>query len=278
MRIPDIDKAALLGAQNGDLAAIDAVLVGIQPAVYNLAVRMLGNRDDARDACQEILLKVVTHLGNFRHEAAFSTWVYQIANNHLLTAATRARELPEVSLDALAEKLSLGLAYGLDHGDGALLTPEDKAIAREIAVGCTQGMLMCLPRDLRLAYLLDIVFGLSSEQAAQVLAIESAAYRKRLSRAREQLHKFFTNTCGLVNPNAACRCERQLPAAKVQRSAGQFKPMLIERREHAQAEQALGKLMQMGDAAAVLRAHPNYRAPDAMIAAIRSVLHSETFR
>src|SRR2546423_7011406 len=97
MKITDPGIEMIHAATQGDLRAIDAVLSGIQPGIFNLAVRMLGNRDDAADATQEILLKVVTHLGGFRRESAFTTWVYQIARNHLLTAITRTKESPEVS-------------------------------------------------------------------------------------------------------------------------------------------------------------------------------------
>ena len=133
MKITNPGHDVVAKAANGDLAAIDAVLLSIQPGVYNLAVRMLGNRDDAADAAQEILMKVVTHLGSFRGDAAFTTWVFQIARNHLLTASTRSRESPEVSLDAIAERLQTGLDFAARLGSHAnaerALTPEDKLAA-----------------------------------------------------------------------------------------------------------------------------------------------------
>lgn len=63
-RGPEILRAAIAG----DLAALDELLLAIQPGVCNLAVRLLGHRDDAADSTQEILLEVVTHLGGFRGE------------------------------------------------------------------------------------------------------------------------------------------------------------------------------------------------------------------
>lgn len=272
MKIPDLDADHLARACGGDLGAIDALLRAIEPGVFNLAVRMLGQRDDARDACQEILLKVVTHLASFRGEAAFSTWVWRIARNHLLTAVTRARESPEVSLEAIDAKLAAGLGYAesLAHRlpDERAASPEEQAAAREVALGCTQGMLMALDRDQRLAYLLDVVFGLESEQAAQVLEVTPAAYRKRLSRARAALHGFMGSTCGLVAQDAACRCERQLPALRAHGGSGTALP---EARIH------LDRLFAMGDAAAVFRAHPQYQAPEAMVGAIRAALRSQGY-
>jgi RNA polymerase sigma factor (sigma-70 family) len=184
MKIANPDPDLLQEATAGDLAALDRLLRLLQPGVYNLALRMLGQRDDAADATQEILLKIVTHLGSFRGQAAFSTWVFQVARHHLLTAATRAREFPTVSFDAIAHKLGAGLelAVGL-AGPQRMLTPEDKLAARQVALSCTQGMLMALDRPHRLAYVLDLLFDLDSQQAGEVPAITAAAYRQRPSRA-----------------------------------------------------------------------------------------------
>ncbi len=274
MKIANIEPDQLARARNGDLRALDTVLAGIQPGIYNLAVRMLGNRDDARDATQEILLKVTTHLGSFRGEAMFSTWVYQVARNQLLTAATRTRESPEVSFDALSDTLKAGIEFGRDTWDQRALLPEDKAAAREMAVTCTQGMLMRLDRDHRLAYLLDAVFGLRSEEAAQVLAINTAAYRKRLSRARQVLEQFSTAICGVANAEAPCRCERQVHAVRLLEKSGRPRvpDLRIDPAERAAASAALDEVLAMSNLAGVIRAHPDYRAPGAVLDAIRVVL------
>jgi len=279
MRIPDLPADQIHRAANGDLAAMDAVLRAIEGGIFNLAVRMLGHREDAADASQEILLKVTTHLGGYRGEAAFSTWVYRIARNHLANAATRVPEAPTVSLDQLGEKLDRGLAYGRAQGmaepDAGMLRPEDKAEAIDIAIGCTQGMLMALDRDHRLAYLLDVVFGMTSEQAGEVLEITAAAFRKRLSRARERLDGFMQRTCGLVGADAPCRCPRQLPAVRAIAAAGdatRLRPAPDEAAAAGLARIEFDRWRAYADAAAVFRGHPDYRPPERLIGAIRDLL------
>jgi RNA polymerase sigma factor (sigma-70 family) len=273
--IPAIDPDTLARARAGDLAAIDALLRAIQGGVFNLAMRMLAHREDARDATQEILLKVVTHLGSFRGEAAFGTWVWQVARNHLLNAVTRAREAPQVSLDQLAEELAAGRAYAGDAWDAHVLTPEDKALARELAITCTQGMLMRMDREHRLAYVLDATFGLASAQAGQVLGISAVAYRQRLSRARKQVDTFAQGNCGLANPDAPCRCGGQVQAIRKRERAGRPRPphpMQVTPAEREAAARALDEVEALSGLAGVLRAHPNYQAPDALLGAIREVL------
>jgi len=284
MKIADPGQAVIDRATQGDLAALDATLLAIQPGVFNLAVRMLGNREDAADATQEILLKVVTHLGSFRAQAAFSTWVFQIARNHLLTASTRSRESPEVSLEALGERLKQGLEFSASLGDpqgsARSLTPEDKLAARQVALGCTQNMLMALDREQRLVYVLDVVFGLASPEAAEVLGITPEAYRQRLARARSKLDGFAASTCGQVNREAACQCRLQLPALTHVRATSKEPAtslVAVHRRERAEAERQFDALVRMGDAAAVFRAHPAYEAPEAIVQSIRVVLRAEGY-
>ncbi len=284
MKLIDPGADTVRAATLGDLAALDAVLQAIQPGLYNLAVRMLGQRDDAADATQEILLKVVTHLSGFRHEAAFTTWVFQIARNHLLTAITRSKESPEVSLEAMAERLQAGLDFAdvlqAQGGVAPVLTPEDKLAARQVALGCTQNMLMTLDREQRLVYLLDTAFSLPSKDAAEVLAITPEAYRQRLARVRARLNEFTQATCGLANEAAACHCHKQLPALRhvqAQQPVAARTVLAIHRTELLEAERELAAFVRMGDAAALFRAHPEYRAPDALRGAIRAVLQREGY-
>ena len=284
MNITSPPAATIAAAAQGDLKALDEILVQIQPGVFNLAIRMLGSRDDAADAAQEILLKVVTHLGTFKGESAFSTWVFRIARNHVLNAITRSKESPEVSLDAMQERLQQGLDYGESlrpwGREGESLTPEDKLAARQVALGCTQNMLMAVDREHRLVYLLDTVFGLSSREAGLVLDISPAAYRQRLARVKTKLEAFAQATCGLASKSARCQCEKQLPALDAQQSLPVGRPagrglMAIHRAETDEAAKNLDALLRVGEAAAIFRAHPQYQAPESMRAAIRSVLTAE---
>lgn len=283
MKLTPPSPETLAAAQQGDLAALDRLLACLQPGVFNLALRVLDHRDDAADATQEILLRIVTHLGGFRGEAAFTTWVWRVAHNHLMTARTAAVEAPMLSLDALAEKLDAGLELSerltLAQGGPRALTPQDKLEARQVALTCTQTMLMALDREDRLVYVLDTVFDLPSAEAAAVVGVTPAAYRQRLSRSRARLAAFASSRCGLVSETAACRCERQLPALRRvrQQEQGAARAVVPILSDAAQAERAFDAFVRVSDAAALFRAHPEAAAPGAMLAAIRAVLTQEGF-
>jgi RNA polymerase sigma factor (sigma-70 family) len=284
MKIAEPDPETIREAIQGSLAAVDALITVIQPGIYKLSVHVLGHRDDAADATQEILLKVVTHLSGFRFESAFSTWAWRVATNHLMTARTRKAESPEVSLEAIANRLEQGLEFAAqlarERGEPGPLSPQDKLEARQVALGCTQSMLMALDREQRLAYVIDTVFGLDSREAAAVVGISPDAYRQRLSRARARLQAFMERSCGLVNSGAACRCERQLPAVRhLARSNGTDRGAVVavQKPEMEEAERQFAAFSRLTDAAAILRAHPDYQAPQALRAAIMVVLRQEGF-
>lgn len=284
MSIQEPLASTLHAALQGSLADVDAIVSAIQPGVYKLAVHTLGNRDDAADATQEILLKVLTHLAGFRAESSFATWVWRIAYNHLLTARTRKAESPEVSLDDIATHLSQGLDFAAQlaqiRGEPVPLTPRDKLEARQTALACTQSMLMALDRGQRLVYVIDTIFGMDSKEAAEMLGISPAAYRQRLSRARHRLETFMANNCGLCNPKAACQCSKQLPA--VRHMASSRKPetgavVAVHRSELREAEQRFNAFTRVCNAASVFRSHPDYLAPATQRATILAVLSQEGF-
>lgn len=71
------DLETLVGrSREGDRASLERLVDHIQRPVYNVALRMLWHPEDAQDATQEILIRVITHLGSFRGDSRFLTWVF----------------------------------------------------------------------------------------------------------------------------------------------------------------------------------------------------------
>jgi hypothetical protein len=153
-----------------------------------------------------------------------------------------------------------------------MLTPEEKVEARHIAIHGTQNMLMSLDHDDPITYLLDTVFGLSSKDAASVLEVSPDAYRQRLSRVRTKIEAFTYAHCALVNADAKCRCDRQIPAVRFRKTRRPGQPSLAGSTnvaESTEAEKNVSDFMKLMNAAAVFRAHPQYQASEAIIPATR---------
>jgi RNA polymerase sigma factor (sigma-70 family) len=188
----------------GDRKAIEELLRVIQRPFYNLALRMVHDRSLAEDAAQECLLRVITHLSQYRHEAKFATWATRVAVNALLDFKNGLARGAHASFDAFSSQL----AEGLDMT--AREKPEDALLLKQAKMQCTQALLQCLDGDHRIAFVLGEILELEAPEAAEILEIEPAAFRKRLSRARAELTAFLSKTCSVHTPGPACACHRQL--------------------------------------------------------------------
>ncbi|MFC1399802.1 MULTISPECIES: RNA polymerase sigma factor [Streptacidiphilus] len=262
-------------AVDGDRAALEEVIRRLQDPLYRLALRMAWRPSDAEDAVQEILIRVVTRLATWRAEARLLTWAYRVGVNYLLNLRRQTpQEARQLSLDEFRDGLADGLAEEDYRG------PEAALLAEEVRLSCTQAVLQCLERDERIAFVLTDVFELSSAEAAWILEVSPAAYRKRLERARRRIRIFMDSTCGLVNAEAFCRCARRVPKALAlgridpARPVFAVHPVSPSGRGVAEAAAQLGRLH---DAAAVLRAHPDYAAPQQKVDAIGALLRSGRF-
>jgi len=259
-------------AAGGDKAAAQELLRALADDVYGLALRMLGHPADAEDAAQEILVIVLTHLGSFRGESSFRTWVWRIAAHHLSRVRRGRRET--VSFELLDERLSTGYREEVSQRPDA----EADALTHELRLRCTEAMLLSLDREHRMAYVLGDILDLSSEEAASVLEIEAPAFRKRLSRARERLYAFMRDRCSVYREDNPCRCDRQFEAAIERRLIAPEDLYLSTQRTRSVAP-SLGRiaaevtgLMRIAE---VLRGSAEYLAPDSLVASLRTLLESQ---
>ncbi len=180
--------------------------------------------------------------------------------------------------------------FGTQIEEG-LLTPllqseaeqgEDWLFIEEVKIGCTLGMLLCLEREERIAYILGEVFEVSGEEGSAILSISAATFRKRLSRARMRLHTFMEHTCGLVNPAAPCRCTQQAAYKRANGKASLkqlvFAAPLVSQRTNPEVITGMQELAELDRVAALFRSHPDYQAPHSFVEAMQTLLRSAPFR
>jgi hypothetical protein len=109
------------------------------------------------------------------------------------------------------EAFAADLAEGRD--DDAVERTENAVLTHQLKLACSRAMLQCLDGDHRIAFVLGEILELSSPECAEILEIEPAAFRKRLSRARTALAEFLGQQCGVVDQAAPCRCHKRLDRA-----------------------------------------------------------------
>jgi RNA polymerase sigma factor (sigma-70 family) len=204
------DEELVSRAQAGEKDALDRLVRRHQPWVFNIAIRMLWHREVAEDATQEILIKVVTKLSTFRGQSQFRTWLYRIAVNHLLNV--RKSEAEEVTTTFTDMGRALDDTPDLDLPDPKAVPVDLPVLVEEARVACMTGMLLCLDRRQRLAFILGEVFGVASEFGAEVMDVSPDNFRQLLSRARRDLYQFMNEKCGLVNLANPCRCKKKTRA------------------------------------------------------------------
>ncbi|MEL6591212.1 MAG: RNA polymerase sigma factor [Bacteroidota bacterium] len=189
----------------GDQQALDALIKLHQPFIYNVAWKMAHDPQDALDLTQEVLIKVITKLSQYRFKSAFRTWLYRIVFNEFLQAKRRSAERFFTSFEAYGEQL--------DQVPNAELTREEEIeyeeLSREMQIRCMSGMLMCLNREQRLIYILGDSFGIDHKLGAEVFGISPQNFRVKLHRARKDLYNYMNNKCGLVNQDNPCRCPKK---------------------------------------------------------------------
>ena len=203
MTLEDVARRAV----DGDRDALDSLVKRLQGDIYGLALRMLWNREDAEDATQEILVRVVTRLSQFDFRSRLKTWVYRVAVNYILDAKRSPVERMHLSFERFADDLAEGLST-----DGPM-DAERSLLVEEVKIGCTLGMLQCLDRPHRLAYVLGEILEIPGPEAASALEIRPDVFRKRLQHARAAITSFTRSYCGLASDTASCACNRRVPAA-----------------------------------------------------------------
>lgn len=189
----------------GSKASLEALIKRHQHYIYNVAHKMVLSPYDAEDITQEVLIKVITKLSQFKGESNFRTWLYRITFNHFMQMKKHWLEDNITTFDDYGKQLD----YIADSELSTLEKAELKDFIEDAKLGCMNGMLLCLDREQRLVYVLGEIFGIDHNLGSQLLEISKDNFRQKLSRARKDLYQFMNNKCGLVNSNNPCRCHKK---------------------------------------------------------------------
>jgi len=176
---PLVERAAA-----GEAAAFEQIMIHSQQRVLNLSWRMLGNEPDARDASQEVFLRVYKYLGSFRPDQDFFAWVYGITVN-VCRDILKKRQLHTnrfASFSAKTEAETLNIpANDNDAEQIAIESQKRELISRAIAT---------LPYKERAAIVLRDVEGLSTEEVARILKSSATTVRSQISSARSKIRDY----------------------------------------------------------------------------------------
>ncbi|HET8841924.1 MAG TPA: sigma-70 family RNA polymerase sigma factor [Ktedonobacteraceae bacterium] len=194
MAEPLRDEETLLisRSQRGDVSAFNQLVLRYQQTVYNLALRMLGDRDTAADITQDTFIAALRAIASFHQGSSFRSWLLRIASNQACDHWRRTHRHAQESLDSLLdedEPHAVGILNSLVATDNAA-NPEESLLANELQELISRG-LQTLPLEQRVAVVLCDVQGFSYEEIAQTTETTLGTVRSRIARGRVRLRDYL---------------------------------------------------------------------------------------
>lgn len=184
-----LDESAIIQrCVDGDDTAFDLIVSRYQDMVYNLALRLLGSREEALDLSQEVFFQIYRKLSSFRQDSSLRTWIYRIAINRAKNRQRwwrrRELEMTAVAVEEVDRDNSWVLSAAIKTNDREA---PDEALQRKELGDILHEAIAALPFDQRTILLLKEIDGLSYEDIAGTLNLALGTVKSRLARARRAL-------------------------------------------------------------------------------------------
>lgn len=180
------DEQLVIQFQHGEKQAFDELVRRYQDKVLNTCFRFIGREDDARDAVQDIFIKVYHALDSFKPKATFSTWLYRIAVNHSLNVVRSQKRRSWLKSFSMTgqDQNEIGLVADPSKNPHKKLEQDERA-------ALVQQALEKLNEEQRVAVILHRFEGLSYKEIAEVMHTSVSSVESRLFRARQNLAKLL---------------------------------------------------------------------------------------
>lgn len=183
------EKKIIEKVLGGDANAFEELVLKYEKTVYNLALRMVGDRDDAFDMTQEAFIKAYGSLSSFRGDSKFSVWIYRIATNVCLDFLRSKSRKQQVSLTVSDD----------DDEDAQLDIPDPKAdpeqqLIKKISMQSVEEGLKTLPDEQRQILVMRELGGMSYAEIGKALSLEEGTVKSRIFRARKRLCTFLLDS------------------------------------------------------------------------------------
>jgi RNA polymerase sigma-70 factor (ECF subfamily) len=183
----DSEKIWLKQSKSGDLESFERLIEKYQHVAYNIAYRMVGNEEDAKDITQEAFIKVFKSIASFREDSSFSTWLYRIVMN-TCKDELRKKKLKVISIDRDIEVGESSVSFEIpDHTYSPEVVYEKKQLHAMLSQALTD-----LPEQNRIVVIMRDVQGFSYEDIAECINIPVGTVKSRINRGRHMLREMIT--------------------------------------------------------------------------------------
>ena len=197
------DQELVLRAKQGDQAAFEQLVADNQNKVYSLALRLIGDREEAADQAQEAFLKAWQGLNAFQGESSFSTWLYRLTANVCIDYLRRRNR-----------RLGVESAVSLDDEEAGWAEPADweqdphRQLERAERSRAVERGMAALPEHFRQVLVLRAMAGLSYQEIGAALKLDLGTVKSRLARARLALRKILISDGNFSDKAASNKAEK----------------------------------------------------------------------
>ncbi len=184
------EKELVRQSKAGNLDCFEELIDAHQQKVYNIALRMLGNEQDAFDASQEVFVKVYKNLNGFQQNASFATWVYRIATNTCLDLLRKNKERKkEISIDSQIAFDDGEVAFQLEDTSADV----EEALLKKERMQVLYQAIEQLREEHKKMIVLRELQGMSYQQIAQITGMNLGTVKSKINRARLALKNALEN-------------------------------------------------------------------------------------
>ncbi len=190
-------------ARQGDQAAFGSLVEPWRKPLFGYIYRMVTLRQDAEDLLQDVLVRVLENLREYRGEAPFKSWLFGIAT-HACLDHLRHKKRWRVEAQLIGEREATENPENIVGLRAMMQQPEFQFEIREHIAFCFSCIARTLPPEEQAALMLKEVLGFTSEEAAGILRVSEPVFRHRLSDARAKMVQDFDGLCALINKTGVC--------------------------------------------------------------------------
>jgi RNA polymerase sigma-70 factor (ECF subfamily) len=181
--VSDLEKLLIKKSQSGDVESFELLISSYDKRAYNIAYRVMGNEEDAKDMAQEAMLRVFRSLKDFKGQSSFSTWLYRIVTNVCLDELRRRKNDKYVSLDSTIQTDSGEMHMELCSDRETPESVYEQVEQREVIKNAIRE----LNEEYRSVIVLRDIQGFSYEEISNILDCSLGTVKSRINRARTML-------------------------------------------------------------------------------------------
>jgi RNA polymerase sigma-70 factor, ECF subfamily len=197
------EAALVVRARQGDSAAVDSLVEPWRKPLFGYIYRMVVLRQDAEDLLQDVFVRVLENIREYRGEAPFKSWLFGIAT-HVCLDHLRHKKRWRLEAQLIGEREARADHERVVALRQLMAQTDFRYEIREHIAFCFSCIARTLPPEEQAALMLKEVLGFTAEEAGAILGVSEPVFRHRLAAARATMIEDYEGLCALINKTGVC--------------------------------------------------------------------------